>query len=131
VCATIHTYAKSLTQIGPAAHTTQTDFSPAQWRNINAFAAQLTVLSSSIPAFDFSLYALWTLRDATESKNSATDIESAKVWFTYAGEFLKTLSQEGKKLDGKKGIEGDGYEGKEWRGFNTERLQVWESAIKQ
>jgi hypothetical protein len=107
------------------------DFSAQQWTNLNAFAARLTSLSSSMPAFDFSLYAIWTLRTALEGTNDAPDgnIEAAKAWFTYAKDPIEKLSKEGKNFDGKIARAGDKYKEKEWRGFNVERLETWRAGL--
>jgi hypothetical protein len=108
------------------------DFSEDQWANLNAFIARLTSLSSSIPAFDFSLYAIWTLRAALEGTDVAASrlFPAAKVWFLYASQRIEQLSKEGKKFDGKIASAGVKYKNKAWNGFNTERLNIWQSAIQ-
>ncbi|TVY53513.1 hypothetical protein LCER1_G003426 [Lachnellula cervina] len=108
------------------------DLSAEQWCNLNAFAARLTSVSQSIPAFDFSLYAIWTLRSAFEGTDepSLTDADAGKVWFLYAKDTIGRLSGEEKIFDGKKAKSGDKYEDKEWRGFSPERLEVWEAALR-
>lgn len=100
------------------------DFSAEEWVNLNAFAARLTALS--IPAFDFSLYAIWTMRSAFEG-NEPTDeaAEAAKVWFLYAGDVIERLSEEGKSFDGMIAKPGEKFREKAWRGFCVERLGVW------
>jgi hypothetical protein len=101
-------------------------FSPSQWQNINAFFARLTSISSSIPAFNFSLYAIWTLRAAFEEKEfTQANIDAGKMWLLYAGEMIEKLSREEKVFDGRMAREGPKYEGKNWRGFNVERLEIW------
>ncbi|KAL5348751.1 hypothetical protein ACLOAV_006171 [Pseudogymnoascus australis] len=79
------------------------DFSGSQWRNINAFLARLTSLSPSTPAFDFSMFGLWTLRSAFEGTGEASpaDMDAAKVWLEYAGDVLVKLSNEGKSFPAK------------------------------
>ncbi|EPE33956.1 hypothetical protein GLAREA_06969 [Glarea lozoyensis ATCC 20868] len=107
------------------------DLSASQWQNINAFLARLTALSSSIPAFDFSLYAIWTLRSAFENEESKeVDRRAGEMWFLYAGEVIERLSREGKVFDGKIAREGGEFEGKGWRGFNRERLEVWKEGVR-
>ncbi|KAG4436188.1 hypothetical protein IFR05_008348, partial [Cadophora sp. M221] len=66
------------------------DFSATEWANLNAFVARLTALSLSIPTFDFSLYAIWTMRSAFEG-NEPNDaaVDAAKMWFLYAGELIE------------------------------------------
>jgi len=108
------------------------DFSAEQWCNLNAFAARLTAVSQSIPVLDFSLYAIWTLRSAFEGTDepSSADVDAAKVWFLYARDTIKRLGREEKIFDGKKAKGGDKYKDKEWRGFNPQRLEVWEAALR-
>ncbi|KFY83882.1 hypothetical protein V500_09811 [Pseudogymnoascus sp. VKM F-4518 (FW-2643)] len=106
------------------------DFSASQWRNINAFLARLTSLSPSTPAFDFSMFGLWTLRSAFEANEpSSADADAAKVWFEYAGDVLTKLSSEGKSFPAKVGAGGSSYADKEWTGFNPQRLEVWQAAL--
>jgi hypothetical protein len=105
-------------------------FSSPQWQNLNAFFARLTATSSLIPAFDFSLYALWTLRAAFEDQEpTPANIDAGKMWFLYAGEMLEKLSREEKGFDGRMGREGSRYEGKNWKGFNAERLGIWKQGV--
>jgi len=65
---------------------------PEAWPNLNAFAARLTVVG-----VDFSLYALWTLRDCLEEKEEASSAELALVaqWFTICGSLLASHSARG------------------------------------
>ncbi|OBT67492.1 hypothetical protein VE03_02967 [Pseudogymnoascus sp. 23342-1-I1] len=106
------------------------DFSTSQWRNINAFLARLTSLSLSTPAFDFSMFGLWTLRSAFEANGaSSLDADAANVWLEYAGDVLTKLSNEGKSFPGKVGAGGGSYADKEWTGFNPQRLEVWQAAL--
>ncbi|ELR05939.1 hypothetical protein VC83_01565 [Pseudogymnoascus destructans] len=105
------------------------DFSASQWQNINGFLARLTSLSPSTPAFDFSMFGLWTLRSAFEANEaSLADVDAAKVWFKYAEEVLTKLSNEGKSFHAKVGASGGSYADKEWTGFNHQRLGVWQAA---
>ncbi|KAH7360622.1 hypothetical protein BKA65DRAFT_473766 [Rhexocercosporidium sp. MPI-PUGE-AT-0058] len=105
------------------------DFSATEWVNLNAFVARLTALSLSIPAFDFSLYAIWTMRSAFEgSESDDAAVGAAKMWFLYAGEFIEKLSREGKAFDGRIARGGENYGEKGWKGFCEERLEVWKAA---
>lgn len=108
------------------------DFSEDQWTNLNAFIARLTSLSSSVPAFDFSLYAIWTLRAALEGTDVATprQLLAAKAWFLYASQRIEQLSKEGKEFNGKIASAGGKYKTKAWKGFNAERLNIWQSTIQ-
>ncbi|ELR09685.1 hypothetical protein VC83_06234 [Pseudogymnoascus destructans] len=108
------------------------DFSASQWRNINAFLARLTSISPSTPAFDFSMFGLWTLRSAFEGTGEAspTDVDAAKVWFEYAEDVLTELSNEGKSFPANVGAGGGSYADKGWTGFNPDRLKVWQVALQ-
>ncbi|KAH8669728.1 hypothetical protein BGZ60DRAFT_528200 [Tricladium varicosporioides] len=108
------------------------DFSAVQWTNLNGFVARLTALSASIPAFDFSLYAIWTLRSAFEGSNeaSAADIDAAKIWFKYAKDKIEELSHGRKSFEGPVARGGDKYRNKGWKGFTNERLAVWLAALQ-
>ena len=104
------------------------DFSTSEWTNLNAFVARLTALSLSlsIPAFDFSLYAIWTLRSAYEkSETDAAAVEAAKIWFVYAEEAMEKLSHDEKSFEGPIAKAGEKYADREWKGFNEKRLAVW------
>ena len=62
--------------------------SAQSWANLNAFAAQLTSTGS-----DFSLYAIWALRDALEEKNEVSQVLPAAVqWFRHAGSVLASMA---------------------------------------
>ncbi|OBT40170.1 hypothetical protein VE00_08809 [Pseudogymnoascus sp. WSF 3629] len=107
------------------------DFSASQWKNINGFLARLTSLSSSTPAFDFSMFGLWTLRSASEANEpSPADVDAGKVWFEYAEDVLTKLSKEEKSFPAKVGAGGGSYADKEWTGFNPQRLEVWQAALR-
>ncbi|TVY92557.1 hypothetical protein LAWI1_G001620 [Lachnellula willkommii] len=75
---------------------------------------------------------VWTLRSAFEGTEgpSSTDVDAAKVWFLYAKDMIERLSREEKTFDGKKAKGGEKYKDKEWRGFNPQRLEVWEAALR-
>lgn len=108
------------------------DFSPAQWTNLNAFIARLTCLSSSTKAFDFSLYAIWAFRAALEETGEAepAEVNASKAWFVYAKETLEKLSQEKREFEGKIARPGDKYKDKNWRGFNAERFEIWQTGLQ-
>lgn len=93
--------------------------------------ARLTALSPSIPAFDFSLYAIWTMRSAFEDNETDDDvIDAARMWFKYSGETIERLSHEGKVFEGPVARGGDKYRDKKWIGFSDERLAVWQTALQ-
>jgi hypothetical protein len=66
--------------------------SAESWANLNAFAAQLTTAG-----IDFSLYAIWALREALEEDGSAISqvLPAAVQWFRHAGFVLATRAREG------------------------------------
>ncbi|KAF2090308.1 hypothetical protein K490DRAFT_54700 [Saccharata proteae CBS 121410] len=104
--------------------------SQKEWVELNAFAAILTASAPSTPATDFSLYGLWTLREALEDPVEADEVptaavRAASVWFEYAAQRLWELSKEGKTFEGKVAREGKGFAGREWRGYGEERWQAW------
>ncbi|KAK0129763.1 hypothetical protein ONS96_000318 [Cadophora gregata f. sp. sojae] len=106
------------------------DFSTTEWTNLNAFVARLTALSLSlsIPAFDFSLYAIWTMRSAFETgEANIAAVEAAKLWFLYAGDAIEQLSRDGKSFEGPIAKAGEKYADREWTGFSEERLTVWKA----
>ncbi|KAL6914804.1 hypothetical protein FSST1_012564 [Fusarium sambucinum] len=106
--------------------------------NINAFFARITAAGID----DFTLYAIWTLRDAIEDpaadeiaqKTSPRLLKAASVWFIYAGDSLAKATKEGKQFDGKMAKPGASLEdGAEWRGFCDDRWKAWQermSALK-
>jgi hypothetical protein len=108
-----------------------------QWININAFLAILTkdnAESSSGGPLDFSLYGIWSLRDALEGDESATlpqyKKDTAKVWIKLAGQTLKKLSEQEKTFDGKMAAPGSAFSSKQWKGYNNERWEVWNTRLQ-
>ncbi|GKU07129.1 hypothetical protein FLAG1_10503 [Fusarium langsethiae] len=102
--------------------------------NINAFFARITAAGIN----DFTLYAIWTLREALEDpatkeiaqKTSPKLLKAASVWFIYAGDSLASATKEGKKFDGKMAKPGASLnEGAEWRGFCDDRWKVWQQRM--
>ncbi len=63
--------------------------SAVTWANLNAFAAQLTVAG-----VDFSLYAIWALREALEEDSPELPLvlPAAVEWFRHAGPVLASLA---------------------------------------
>lgn len=78
------------------------------------------------------MFGLWTLRSAFEATDepSPADFDAAKVWFEYAEDVLTKLSNEGKSFPAKVGAGGGSYADKEWTGFNPQRLEVWQAALR-
>ncbi len=99
--------------------------------NLNAFVARLTALSPSIPALDFSLYAIWTMRSAFEDNEpTVATVEAAKVWFKYSEDTIERLSHEEKKFQGPVARGGDKYRENKWSGFSDERLTLWREPLR-
>lgn len=101
-----------------------------QWKNVNAFLAKLTQASLSksdtIAAGDFSLYAIWMLRQGLEEEGTGdVEMEVAGVWIQEAAEAIWGLCRSNKTFEGKKARAGGKVEGKEWTGFCEERWGVW------
>ncbi|QPC80207.1 hypothetical protein HYE68_010959 [Fusarium pseudograminearum] len=106
--------------------------------NINAFFARVTAAGVD----DFTLYAIWTLREAIEDpaadeiaqKTSPKLLKAASVWFIYAGDSLAKATKEGKQFDGNMAKPGASlHDGAEWRGFCDDRWKAWQqrmSALK-
>ena len=102
--------------------------------NINAFFARVTAAGID----DFTLYAIWTLREALEDP-AASDIakqtsprllKAASVWFVYASDILSKETKEGKQFDGKMAKPGVSLkDGPEWRGFCQERWNTWKERL--
>jgi hypothetical protein len=62
------------------------------WANVNAFTAQLTAAG-----LDFSLYAIWALRDALEEGDGhqlARVLPAAVAWLRHAGPVLASMAVE-------------------------------------
>ncbi|KAJ0300192.1 hypothetical protein COL5a_003859 [Colletotrichum fioriniae] len=111
----------------------------ASWTNLSAFAAQLTAradLTNPQDPFDFSLYALWALRDAFEVDFAAASVERHSIatrlayqWLSYAPDALHDLSLKGRDFDGKSGKPGSKFADREWKGMNEARYGAWADSI--
>lgn len=114
--------------------TAKVDNGTSEWVNINAFAARLTASRTA----DFSLYAIWTMRDALETpaartKNKTLDghVQAGCAWIQYAGEYLYQCEESWEK-DPRKGDPARGgslWEGKS--GFCKERWSLWRERIEE
>lgn len=103
--------------------------------NKTAFLARLTALSKEKDPFDFSLYALWALRDAFEeecppSYNAEAAVRNAAVWIEYAGRTLWKLAVENREFRDRLAVPGKKYADKPWRGFTEERWNVWRAGFE-
>lgn len=116
-----------------------------EWRNLNAFAARLTVAGT----YDFALYAIWGLRGALEDKPQAPDpqadpqgqgrstssildalVPAAAEWIFHAGRLIynNTTEFEHGPSRGDPARGGDLWDGK--RGFCHERWALWKSRFQ-
>ncbi|KAK3990912.1 hypothetical protein QBC44DRAFT_59236 [Cladorrhinum sp. PSN332] len=106
-----------------------------EWENIAYFLATLTALEPVKPVFDFSLFGLWTLREAFESNEGDTEegVKLAAIWVHVAGKRLKGLSKKGKDFDSRLGVAGPKYEEKhaDWIGFSEERWGIWKEGFQR
>jgi hypothetical protein len=101
--------------------------------NINAFFARVTAAGVS----DFTLYAIWTLREALEDPDvneiahqpSTKLLNAASVWFIYATDILANATKENKQFDGKMAKPGTSIGQAEWRGFCDDRWKVWKQRL--
>ena len=110
----------------------------ARCTNKTAFLARLTALSAPGPAdpLDFSLYALWALRDAFEEEcpanhNAEPAIRNAAVWIEYAGKTLWQQAVDGREFSGRQAAPGKKFADKAWRGFTEERWNVWRGGFEE
>ena len=101
------------------------------WVNMNAFAARLTAAG-----IDFSLYAIWTLRDCLEEQCpvGSSDLGAVVPWFRHCGEVLARLARERGALG--QGDAGPARLGKLCTdsgmtrgGFTLERLEFWRTRL--
>lgn len=104
------------------------------WINLNAWTATLTVSSQSrkLQPSDFSLYCIWTVREALEQQEQAPEVavQTATIWFIYAAPTIWSFCQEQKSFDGKLAKPGPEFSSREWRGFEKDRWTSWEVGFK-
>lgn len=102
--------------------------------NINAFFARVTAAGID----DFTLYAIWTLREAVEDpaakdigqQSSPKLLKAASVWFVYASDALSRATKEEKQFDGKMAKPGASLkDDAEWRGFCQDRWNTWKERL--
>lgn len=105
--------------------------SPDVWVNMNAFAARLTAAG-----FDFSLYAIWTLRDCLEEGDppGRADLRAVVPWFRHCGAALSCLAhQAGSPGEGDRGPARLGRlcrdSGMTQGGFTAERWEFWRGRL--
>lgn len=65
-----------------------------------------------------------------ESSSDQTSLQAAAAWFAYAAPALWALSCQGREFEGKIAKQGQGMQGKEWRGFGRERWEVWRERLE-
>lgn len=108
----------------------------AQCANKTAFLARLTSRSTRGDPLDFSLYALWALREAFEEEcpaghNLEPAIRNAALWINFAGKELGTLAVQNRDFSGRMAIPGKKFADKEWKGFNGERWGIWKAGFEE
>ncbi|KAK3303071.1 uncharacterized protein B0T15DRAFT_539010 [Chaetomium strumarium] len=100
-----------------------------KWENWTAFLAHLTAKKQ-----DFTLYALWMLRDAFEENAEQVDSPGAAriaaIWIRYCGKQLRDLSAEGFTFERRLGVPGAMYDDRDWRGFSDERWSEWMKGLR-
>lgn len=107
----------------------------SKFENWTAFLAQLTARSAADDdsPFDFSLFALWSMRSAFEEDGGAdseTAVKLAALWVRFAGEHLRKLSADGERLPQNCGLPGSKYAECGWRGYNNDRWKAWTDELK-
>ncbi|QBZ65188.1 hypothetical protein PoMZ_06894 [Pyricularia oryzae] len=105
------------------------------FNNQSAFLARLTALAYSEGAtkspLDYSLYALWSFRDAFEqSSQSLAAAKNSAIWINYAPSALQGLASKSQDLPDNIGNAGPEYSSKGWKGFNQERWGVWKQGFQ-
>jgi len=103
------------------------------WRNVNGFAAQLTVAG-----IDFSLLALQTIRSSLEESVQVSTVEllAAAEWFRYLARPIMQWSQDERQFDGPDDpasrpgnlLTAQGFT---QSGFSAARLDYWQRRIQQ
>ena len=97
------------------------------WTNLNAFVARLTAAGIQ----DFSLYAIWSMRETLETENGAETLEkllpASAMWVLFAGRQLHDSEQEwpAHPLKGDPAMGGPHWNGKS--GFCKERWALWKT----
>ncbi|KAK4236874.1 hypothetical protein C8A03DRAFT_16514 [Achaetomium macrosporum] len=116
-----------LNDIGKRSYTAEDQ---SGWENWTAFMAQLTAKEIC----DFTLIALWMLRDAFEENaekvDSAGAVRTAAIWVRYCGKELRDRSAKGFTYERRVGAPGAKYEDRGWRGFNDDRWTEWKRGFK-
>ncbi|KAH8690392.1 hypothetical protein GQ44DRAFT_780468 [Phaeosphaeriaceae sp. PMI808] len=122
----------------------------SQYYNKVAFLAQLTTSSVNFVSdpenhpgpFDFSLYALWSFRQAFEDSTTPRApndslLRAASLWMSYAADRLwenvkMKRDFRHKASNSNPAQEGNGYlkQNKNWVGFNQERWGVWVKGLE-
>ncbi|TLD04058.1 hypothetical protein PgNI_11147 [Pyricularia grisea] len=106
-----------------------------KFNNQSAFLARLTALAHSEGTtkspLDYSLYALWSFRDAFEqSSQTLAAAKNSAIWINYASDALQDLASKNQDLSDNIGSAGPEYRSKGWKGFNQERWGVWKQGFQ-
>lgn len=109
------------------------------WKNLNKFTALLT--ATGIKSLDYSLYALWQMRNALEEDKFEhpenedwlnLEVSAAAQWIFFAGEELFRFSEE----DSLRGCEkhNNAPGGRRWKGshgYSLERWALWTARFRE
>lgn len=82
---------------------------------------------------DFSLYCIWTVRDALEEELEVVPevaIAAASTWFVFAAPTIAELCRQGKSFEGKVAKGGFVFQDRGWTGFSSDRWRAWEQKLK-
>ncbi|KAI9050315.1 hypothetical protein LZ554_005482 [Drepanopeziza brunnea f. sp. 'monogermtubi'] len=108
------------------------------WVNRNAFAARATAAAKPGDPMDYSLYSIWSLRDALEDVAPEEElkpavVKAAAMWMIYASRELWTRAVDGQTYEGMSARAGDSdpLNGKDWNGHSKERWEFWIRAFEK
>ncbi|TGO21536.1 hypothetical protein BPAE_0214g00070 [Botrytis paeoniae] len=116
-----------------------TDREKTSYENKNAFLAQLlarckvSARPDEFETLDFSLFALWVFRDASENKGGKSKdlaIRAACWWLVFAAEKIWLNIVNEKSMPDRTGAGGDLYEKKGWIGYGRERWDIRREGLR-
>lgn len=71
-----------------------------------------------------------SLEEGETPNKDQTSLQAAAAWFAYAAPALWALSCSEREFEGKIAKQGQGMQGREWRGFGRERWGVWKERLE-
>ncbi|KAG4429139.1 hypothetical protein IFR05_015382 [Cadophora sp. M221] len=106
------------------------------WVNRNAFAARLTAVSKREDCLDYSLFCIWSIRNALEDnspeeKTMSAVLQAAAMWMIYAAGEIHQRAVDGQTYEGRLAIGGRSVQGKDWKGHSKERWELWAERLEQ